>query len=236
MDSYLSKIAVMQPYVFPYLGYFQLINAVDEFVIYDNIQYTKKGWINRNRILVNGKPEYISIPLQKDSSYLDINKRYVSESFDKDKLIRKIRSVYGKAPFFEQVFVIIEESILYKRNNLFDFIYHSLKITLDYLGIETTIVKSSHVEINHNLKAEEKVKAICVYMNKSTYINPIGGKDLYQKQDFKKEEIALYFLKPSLPEYKQFNHPFVSGLSIIDVMMFNSPEEIRSMLNQYALI
>lgn len=231
-----NKIAIMQPYVFPYLGYFQLINAVDEFVLYDNIQYTKKGWINRNRILVNGKPEYISIPLLKDSSYLNVNDRRISENFDKDKLIRKVRSIYSKAPYFDQVIELFEVCIMYNSTNLFDYIYNALKITLEYIGIDTDISISSTIKIDHKLKAESKVKAICAFMNKSIYINPIGGQDLYSKQSFKNDGIDLYFLKPRLLEYRQFGRPFVSGLSIIDVMMFNSLEEIQVMLNNHSLL
>ena len=79
------KLAIMQPYFFPYIGYFQLIKSVDEFVIYDNIQYTKKGWINRNRILVNGTDYLISLPLKKDSDYLNVVDRQLAESWEKDR-------------------------------------------------------------------------------------------------------------------------------------------------------
>lgn len=232
-----KTIAIMQPYIFPYIGYFQLINAVNEFIIYDNIQYTKKGWINRNRILVNGKPEYVSIPLKKGSSYFDVNQRFISESFDKEKMLRKLQSVYVKSPFIDKVFPIIEKIIFYEEQNLFKFIFNSLDIICNYLGIKTKIIKSSSIKINHDLKSESKVKEICKYLKSDIYINPIGGLELYKKENFTKEGIELFFLKPNLEEYDQFEGvEFVPGLSIIDIMMFNSPEQIKTMLNQYTLI
>ncbi len=97
------KVAIMQPYFLPYIGYFQLINAVDKFVIYDNIEFTKKGWINRNRILVNGKDEFISLPITKASDFLHANQRYLASNFEneKNKILRKIKESYRKAPYFK---------------------------------------------------------------------------------------------------------------------------------------
>ncbi len=87
------KLAIMQPYFFPYIGYFQLINTVDEFVVYDNIEFTKKGWINRNRILVNGKDEYITLPIKKDSDFLHVKDRFLAETWSKDSAKMKTGSL-----------------------------------------------------------------------------------------------------------------------------------------------
>lgn len=223
----------MQPYFFPYIGYFQLINAVDEFVIYDNIKYTKKGWINRNRILVNGKDSYITVPIKNDSDSLDVKERFLTDTWtmDRKKLLNRIKESYGKAPYFEMVYPLVENCVLFEERNLFLFIYHSLNKIKEYLEIPTTFVISSTITIDHELKAANKVLAICKARKATVYINPIGGVELYDKENFKNRGIDLYFLKTSNFSYKQFENEFVPLLSIIDVMMFNSKKEIKKYLN-----
>lgn len=227
------KAAIMQPYFFPYIGYFQLINSVDIFVIYDNIQYTKKGWINRNRILNNGKADYFSLPLKKDSDFLNIEQRELSIDWEKEKnkLLNKIKESYRKAPYFNEIFELIEKCINFNNKNLFEFILFSLQETLKYLSINTKIIKSSTITLDHSLKSEEKVIEICKSINAKSYINPIGGMELYNKFNFEKKLLSLHFLRANNFEYKQFNNEFVPFLSIIDVMMFNSKENLKKIIN-----
>lgn len=232
------KVAIMQPYFFPYIGYFQLINAVDVFVVYDNIEYTKKGWINRNRILVNGKPEYISLPLKKDSDYLNVDQRYLSESWnmDKKKLLNKIKESYRKAPFYENIMPLIEDIINYPEDNLFKFIYNSILKLSDFLSINTKIVMSSSLQYDNNLKSQDKVLSICKSLGAKTYINPEGGVDLYDKEDFLSNSIELFFLKADKRTYVQYHNDFVPFLSIIDVLMFNDKNSVMDYLtNGYSL-
>lgn len=228
----------MQPYFFPYIGYFQLINAVDEFVIYDNIQFTKKGWINRNRILVNGKEAYFTLPIKKDSDYLNVNQRTLSENWDSDrkKMVNRIIESYRKAPYFEQIFPIFENIILTNQNNLFNFIHNSIIEILKLLDIQTRITISSTISINHDLKCEEKVIEICKRLGAKIYINPIGGIELYNKSNFKDDKIDLQFQKIEIVNYKQFNNDFIPFLSIIDVLMFNSISDIKNNLSKYELL
>ena len=232
------KLAIMQPYFLPYIGYFQLINAVDEFVVYDNIEFTKKGWINRNRILVNGKDSYITIPLKKDSDYLDVKDRYLAEIWfsERNKILNRIISSYRKSPNFNSIYPLIEECIMFEERNLFKFILNSFNRIKEYLGISTPLLTSSTISINHALKAEKRVIEICKARKANIYLNPIGGVQLYKKDDFKDEGIDLYFLKTSDVTYKQFNNDFVPSLSIIDVMMFNSKGRINEMLKEYEII
>lgn len=230
------KIGIMQPYFLPYIGYFQLLNAVDKYVIYDNIQYTKKGWFNRNRILQNGKDLLISIPIVKDSDYLDVKERFVSDGFDKNKLLNQIKESYRKAPFFDAVMPIVEDIINFEDKNLFEYIYHSVKEVCYYLNIDTEIIVSSTLNIDHSLKGQDKVIAICKEVNATEYYNAIGGQELYNIDDFKKENIDLHFVSTNPIEYKQFKNESVPWLSILDVMMFNSVDEIKEMLNDYKLI
>ncbi len=223
----------MQPYFFPYIGYFQLINSVDEFVIYDNIQFTKKGWINRNRILVNQKDDYISLPLKKDSDYLNVNQRFLSDtwSVDRKKMLNKIVGSYRKAPQFEPAYALLEKCLMIEETNLFDFIHHSLIETLQYLSISSKITVSSTIEIDHQLKSEEKVLAICKAQNATTYINPSGGIELYSKERFERNGIKLQFQQSNPINYVQYKNEFVPWLSIIDIIMFNDKLSVKQMLN-----
>lgn len=213
------------------------MNAVDEFVVYDNIQYTKKGWINRNRILVNGKDTYMNIPLKNDSDYLDVRDRYLAGNWEleRKKLLNKIKESYRKAPYYETAFEVFEMCVMFDETNLFKFIFNSLKVLKKYLQISTNQIVSSTVPINHNLKAEEKVIAISKARQANTYINPIGGTELYNKDTFEKENIKLCFLKGDNIIYKQFDNEFIPSLSILDVMMFNSIQQIQGYLNSYNL-
>ncbi len=231
----MKRIAIMQPYIFPYIGYFQLINAVDEFVIYDNIQFTKKGWINRNRILVNGTDDYITFPLKKDSDYLQIKDRFLADNWaiDRKKILNKIKESYRRAPFFGEVYEIIEKCILYENSNLFNFILHSLEVLNNYLDINTKIIVSSSIEIDHKLKSIDKVIAICKHQKSEIYINPIGGTCLYDKQLFHLHNLELIFLKSSPFEYNQFDNKHIPWLSIIDVLMFNCKADIQQILGKF---
>ena len=224
----------MQPYFFPYIGYFQLLNAVDEFILYDNIEYTKKGWINRNRILSNGKEQLISIPIKKDSDYLSIEERSLSDGWNKDKmkLFNKIKESYRKAPYFNQSIEVIESCLLFKEQNLFQFIHNSLIQIAEHLNINTPIIRSSEISIDHSLKSQEKVLALCNARECSTYVNPIGGLNLYNKGDFLNENIDLRFIKSNSFEYVQFKNEFIPWLSVVDVIMFNSQQQIKKYLNE----
>jgi hypothetical protein len=226
------KIAIMQPYFLPYIGYFQLMNTVDRFVIYDNIKYTKKGWINRNRILVNGKVGYISLSLKNASDYLNVNKRELSVSFDddKNKILRVVEQAYQKAPYFEDTYSLFSGIMNDSSRNLFDFLYGSLKLIHAYLGMNTELMISSSIPADHDLKSQERVISICKALHATEYINPPGGVDLYAENAFSANNIKLRFLQTGGIEYQQFNNVFVSNLSILDVMMFNSRDKIQEYL------
>ncbi len=228
----------MQPYFFPYIGYFQLINAVDEFVIYDNIQYTKKGWINRNRIMVNDEFAYITLPLKKDSDFLNVKDRFLAGTWevDRKKMINRISESYQNAPFYSNAFPMIEFCIMYNDGNLFNFLLNSIQLTMDYLGIRTKLIISSKVSINHYLRNQDKVIAICKSQNASVYVNPIGGLGLYDKEIFKTNLLELHFQKSNQITYSQFNNEFIPWLSIIDVMMFNEVSKIKEFFNQYKVL
>jgi hypothetical protein len=231
------KIAVMQPYLFPYIGYFQLINAVDKFVILEDVNYINRGWINRNRVLINGKPQFFSIPLREASQNKLINEiEIVNDQRWRVKLIRTLQYNYKKAPFFHDVFPLIEKIILNEELNVSTFIFTSLIDINFYLEIDTFIEHSSAKYNTKHLKAERKIVDICIQEKATTYINPIGGAELYSKQLFKDNNIDLFFLKTEEIIYDQNCETFIPWLSIIDVMMFNSVDRIRVMLDDFDLI
>lgn len=233
------KLAIMQPYFLPYIGYFQLINLVDKFVVYDNIKYTKKGWINRNRILVNGKDEYITLPLTNASDYFYVNQRRLADTFpiDRKKILNRVKENYRTAACFSLVYKMLEEILEFQDKNLFEFIFNSLKIVCNYLDISTEFIVSSTLPIDHALKAEDKVIAICKHLGTVIYINPVGGMDLYSKERFNANNINLKFLHSNPREYPQAGRGFIPNLSILDVMMYNQKDEVVMILNnQYELM
>lgn len=224
----------MQPYFIPYIGYFQLINTVDKFIIYDDIQYTKKGWINRNRILTNGKDTYITLPLKKDSDYADIKDRYLAESWNQErkKILNKIIANYRKTPYFEETFPLIKNILSFENINLFEYLLQSIRLTLEHLNIHTPIITSSTLGVDKSLKSQDKIIAICHKMEASEYVNPIGGVTLYDKEYFSNQGIELFFLQSKKIKYQQYNTSFIPSLSIIDILMFNSIDRVKSIVNE----
>lgn len=227
----------MQPYFMPYIGYFQLIAAVDLFIVYDNIKYTKKGWINRNRMLRNGRDATFSIPLKSDSDYLDVCERELAADFNRDKLLSQLRAAYRRAPYFDQTYPLIEQIVRYDETNLFRYLHHSIVKTCEHLGIATEIRISSEMAIDHGLKSQDRVLALCEAACANTYVNTMGGAALYAREAFRERDVELTFIKPKPFEYAQFGSEFVPWLSIIDVLMFNSLGKVSGdVLSGYALL
>ncbi len=232
------KVAIMQPYFLPYIGYWQLIRAVDTFVIYDNIEFTKKGWMHRNNILLNNKKTLFTLPLKKGSDFLNVADRVLADDSEKQvsKILAQIKNEYQKADFFSEASPVIRDIFLYADKNLFEYIYYSVQKICEYLHIETKIVKSSEVSIEHELKGQDKVIKICESLGAKAYLNSMGGQNLYEREIFHGRGIELLFLESEARLYQQFNKGFISHLSIIDIMMFNNRESVGSMLEDYTLI
>ena len=226
------KLAIMQPYFLPYVGYFQLIKAVDLFVVYDHIKYTKKGWINRNRLLLNGKDAMFSLPLKQGADSLEIVERELADGFDRTKLLNQFVGAYRRAPHFSQTLALLEKVTGHKDGNLFNYVHHSLAAVCEHLGIDTEIRVSSSIPFDNDLKGQDKVLALCESLGASRYINSIGGVELYAKPDFAERGIELQFLRSRPFEYPQFGGEFVPWLSIVDVLMFNPIEAVRERLEQ----
>ncbi|SDG80481.1 WbqC-like protein family protein [Dyadobacter soli] len=230
-------IAIMQPYIFPYIGYFQLINAVDKFIIYDDVNFINKGWINRNNLLVGGKAHLFTLPL-KDASQnkLILEVELARHEQWQKKLLKTIQQSYQKAPGYQKVFELLEEIVNLEVDSINELCIYALKKTCAYMGIGTEIVPSSTIYNNKHLKGQDRILDICKQEQATHYINPIGGVELYDKGKFENEGIRLDFIKSISSPYPQFKNAFVPWLSVIDVLMFNDPNDIRKQLEAYELI
>lgn len=231
------KIGIMQPYFLPYIGYWQLLNVVDKYVIYDDVNYIKGGWINRNKILINKEAKYFNVKLNGASPNKLINEVEVStDKIYKKKMLKTVEESYKKAPFFNTVFPMIEEIIENDEKNLANYLKYSIEKICSYLEIKTELLLSSELEKDNSLKGKDKVINICKKLGATEYYNAIGGQELYSFEEFKENGIELKFLKTEEIVYKQFNNEFIANLSILDILMFNSKEIIKEFLNNYNLI
>jgi hypothetical protein len=230
-------IAVMQPYLFPYLGYFQLIAAADVFVLGDDLQYIRSGWVNRNRILHHHEAKLITFPLKKDRFQLPINQRQLCDNFNEEaeRLIKLITYCYIKAPYFSQVMPLIERLIRFPQTNIALYTEHAIREMCAYLHIVTPIMRGSDLILGKPADKQERIIRIAHTFEATTFINPEGGSVLYDRDHFARNGLLLRFFRMDPVVYRQFRQPFVANLSIIDVLMFNCVEQVQQLLTCYSL-
>ena len=227
----------MQPYFFPYIGYFQLLNAVDKFILFDDVSFINRGWINRNRILLNKEPFLFSVPLDNASQNRTIKEIKVSNDRRwRNKFLKTLEQSYNTAPYFERTYALIKDILNSSDNYLKDWILKSFSLIKQELNLPVRLVESSEIYNNAELKGAERILDIAKTERAGIYVNPIGGRELYSQDEFVKNGITLLFLRTKDFSYNQFGNTFVPNLSFIDVLMFNSNSEIRSLLNLYDLI
>lgn len=227
-------LGIMQPYFMPYIGYWQLMAAVDTYVVYDDVNYIKGGWVSRNNILLNGQKHMFTITLNGASPNKLFNEITIKDDFK--KFSRLIESAYRKAPYYVEVSALLDKIYNYEDKSLGAFMMHSFQVVLDYLEIDTKLILSSTLEKDNSLCGKEKVKHICQLLGADAYYNAIGGQELYDKDDFKEDGIDLYFVQTNLTPYVQLGNEFVPGLSMIDVLMYNSVKTIKNLLKDYSLV
>jgi len=233
----MKSIAIMQPYFIPYIGYFQLIAAVDKFVVFDDVNYINRGWINRNRLLLNGVAHTFTVPLlsaSQNKMICDIE--LVNEAAWRVKLLRTIRQAYEKAPYYNDVYKLLEGIINYSTNRLGDFLLNNLMSIIYYLSLDVNIERTSRIYYNQSLKGQDRILDICHQEQASTYINPIGGIELYDKTRFFEQGIQLRFLRSRPISYSQNRGEHIPWLSILDVLMFNDVLAVRQLLTEMDLI
>jgi hypothetical protein len=230
-------IAIMQPYFLPYIGYMQLMSAVDKFILYDDVAFINRGWINRNRLLINGQEHLFTIPLKDASQNKLINEVHLADDPKwRGKLLKTIDQGYRKAPYYGTVMPLTEKIINFTTDSIAELIHASLVELNHYLGLTTQLIASSSIYNNTHLKAQERILAICQQEKASHYINPIGGIELYNKSTFVEAGINLSFIQSKRVTYPQFKNEFIPWLSILDVLMFNDVPDVRKLLEEYELV
>ena len=233
-------VAIMQPYIFPYLGYYQLVNAVDTFVFFDDVNYINKGWINHNNILQKDKSLKFTVPLVKASQNKLINEIEISE-YDKWRkgFLKSVEINYKKAPQFSFIFNWLNEFFAKEFVLISDLASDSVKEIARLLELSVIFENSSSINYKTDVvqKGEQKILKLCKILKTDKYINPKNGVSLYNKDLFNLENIELKFIDMHEMTYQQFRkNKFVPYLSILDIMMFNSKSEIVKMLDKYDLI
>ncbi len=231
-------LAIMQPYFFPYVGYYSLVYAAEQFIFYDDVQWIKHGWINRNRILLNGKDFLFTVPVRGGSPNKLINEvdAMADERFCR-KFMALIESAYKKAPHYPEASTLIESVLKSGHSKMADLAIHSIKSVFEYLGVSRAWAKSS-VTSQDTIQFEKSERLISITKESGyhVYLNPPGGKTLYEKEYFKNRGVDLIFLEPVLLPYAQFDSSFVAGLSIIDALMFLKPVDVVKIISSYELV
>jgi hypothetical protein len=215
-------IAVMQPYLFPYLGYFHLMHAVGKFIVFDDVQFVRGGWVNRNRILLNGRSFRFTVPVHNASRNRRINE--VKRGDDprwRAKFLLTLEHAYRGAPHFEATRHLVQSILEEPEEHLATWITGSLRTLARSLSLPTEIALSSSCDPDTSLSRQDRILDICRKEGASTYVNLAGGTALYDKQAFARENVDLLFVRSHLMPYEQYAGSFVPALSIIDALMFN---------------
>ena len=241
------KLAIMQPYFLPYIGYFQLINSVDRFISYDNVSYTTRSWINRNRVLIrSGSIAYITVPVKHSGSDTYIHSIRIDNSQNwRQRILRTLYLNYRYAPFFEESFPLMEKLLIEHYDMISALNRKSLALICRHLGIDTLFIDDSgrYSAIEEQLKTAEasdkkhsRIISICKQEMADIYVNAIGGEKLYSKDIFMSEKINLLFIKTGQFRYNQNQSIFHPNLSIIDVLMYAGVKKTKEFLNLYELV
>lgn len=233
------RLGIMQPYFFPYIGYISLIKNVDKFILLDDVQFIRHGWIERNRILKpTGGWQYISVPLEKHGQKIAIKDIKINNFQQwKSKIISQL-TYYKKAPYYRKVMSLVEGLFDKEYSNITELDKAAIEQVLIYLEINTPIeiFRNMKVEIEDAMSADEWALNICRRIDGvNEYWNPKGGKSFFDTEKYKRNGIKLRFQEVEIKEYPQLGSEFEPGLSILDVMMFNDPKEINKMLDRYQI-
>lgn len=237
LASHGRRLAVMQPYLLPYVGYFQLMAAVDCFVLFDDVHYIQRGWVNRNRILLNGRAHRFTLPLRGASQNRRIHEiERMDDPGWAPRLLRTLHQAYARAPHFSAVMPLLERVLGDPSVLLADYLRNGLEAVHEHLGLSCELVPSSRVYGNAALKGQERILDICRQEGAAFYINPINGTVLYDSDAFADKGVTLRFLRPRLTHYPQWGEAHLPWLSIVDVLMFNSVSELRQLLAETDLL
>lgn len=228
------KGAIMQPYFFPYIGYYHLAYEVDKFIFLDDANYIKKGYINRNSIVINGASHEFSVPVSKISQNRKINQHEYTGEFS--GFLKTIEQSYKAASCFNAAMPVIEKIVLDQDNNVARKNAKSVKMVFEYLGIEREFFCASAISLDSELKGQDRIVALCKETGIDKYRNAIGGQSLYNREIFNASGVDLRFIKSDIRPYPQRSDEFVSHLSIIDMLMNCDKSTIKKHLSCYSLV
>jgi len=231
----LMTLAVMQPYVFPYIGYFQLIHSADKFVFLDDVSFIKQGWINRNRILVHGQVHTFSVPVVDASSHRKINQTKILHTNWQNKLIQTVSQSYKRAPQYQEVMPLVERVFTSRAVTISELAIESVESVCQYLSMSTSFARSSALYCDDHLRGQERILSICIQEAANVYVNAPGGRPLYSREVFSEKGVDLRFIRTLTSEYRQFSESFVNNLSMIDVLMFNDKVTTLSFLERFEI-
>jgi hypothetical protein len=233
------RVAIMQPYLFPYTPYFQLIHAVDCFVIFDTVQYIRRGWMHRNRIKLNGQEHLITFPTALAPRDTPIQEIVFSENAakERERLLIKLAHAYGRATHWDQLEQLVAPLIagLEQGGSFVEFAERSLRSISGALRITTRFLRASDLIARASPQYQDYVLDICQALDANEYVNAPGGKDLYRAEAFAERGVALRFLHSELPPYPQQGGEFVPDLSVIDILANVKLEDIRDYLQRWRL-
>ncbi|MEJ2455321.1 MAG: WbqC family protein [Candidatus Thiodiazotropha sp.] len=227
------KLAVMQPYLFPYIGYFQLVNCVDLFILYDDVNYIQRGYINRNSILLNRSAHRFTVPVINASQNRKISE--LSFSNEIDKTLKSISHAYSKAPFFNEIYLLISDVLTSSNRDISFMCELAISRIFNYLDLPVKTIHASTIDYDRDLSAQDRLISLCNMFGAKEYVNSIGGKSLYKKEDFLRNGITLHFIETQVLSYNQRTDNFIPNLSIIDTLMWCSIDKVHHLLNMYRL-
>ncbi len=234
-------LGIMQPYFFPYPGYFSLIKTTNKWIVFDTPQYEIRSWMNRNRILDPNHDGwmYFTVPVKKHALKVSLNSIRIQNSENwKGKIMGQLGYYRKRAPYYKKVIEFLYKTLEGDFDSLSELNVHTLKSTCAYLGINFNyeVFSQMNLRIEAVQERDEWGLNICKAMGIKDYINPQRGQLFVHSEKFLDNNINLRFLKFKFPEYDQKRKDFIPGLSIIDAMMFNTPAEINQMLDEYELV
>lgn len=229
-------LGIMQPYFFPYLGYFDLINCSDQWVVFDTAQYIRHGWVNRNRILHPKESwQYIIVPTKKSSREEKISNILINAETDwKRKILGQLQHYKKTARYFKETIGLVEECISIAETNLSRLNTAILAKVCAHLGIPFNFEFFSEMalELGPVDGPGDWALRISQALGASEYVNPPGGRQIFDPQKFQELGIKLTIREIPPLEYSCRKYEFIPGLSIIDVLMWNSPEQIKDFLDR----
>lgn len=236
------RLGIMQPYFMPYLGYFSLIKNTDEFILFDTVQFIRHGWIERNRILKpNGGWQYFQVPIIKESGRDTIIKDIKINNSEnwKSKILAQLQHYKKRSPYYNKVVELLNDVFKLEYNDIVALNRVSLERICRYLGIDKklSVFSEKCLDIAPVNAPDEWALNICKAIDRADeYWNPVGGLSFFDKSKYQNAGIKICFQEMILTPYRQLGSEFEPGLSIVDVMMFNSPESINEMLDNYRLL